>query len=74
MKQSRKFMRHVSEMYKYPLNSKPNKITCVKALDQGNTGGHAVIQSGGPGYNYVTLQITSKISSGFNYKIEIYVE
>jgi len=51
-----------------------NLISCVQAIDQSKNGagGTASFTKGGIGYNYVEVQITSKFSRGFLFRIDVY--
>ena len=67
-----KFLKRVSATIHIDVGK--NIINCIHALDQwgDDSGGYAEIVKGGIGYNYVEVKITSKVSRGFNFKIEIY--
>jgi hypothetical protein len=56
------------------INVGDKTIGCFKAIDRwtDGTGGSAETTSGGIGYNYVTVKITSRFNRGFWFVIEVY--
>ncbi|KAH8373053.1 hypothetical protein KR009_011192 [Drosophila setifemur] len=68
--------KYVNHEIKYPKNGIGNgrTITGIRASDQvtNNTGGHATIYSGGPGFNFVHIKLQSQYSYGLIFRIEIY--
>lgn len=51
-------------------------ITCVKVEDQITNGTGAVpsYNSGGPGYNWVFINVKCRYGDGFHFKIHIFAE
>uniref|UniRef100_A0A1B0ABK9 Salivary secreted peptide n=1 Tax=Glossina pallidipes TaxID=7398 RepID=A0A1B0ABK9_GLOPL len=68
--------KYVNREIKFPKNGVGNGriITGIRAFDQvtNGTGGHATIYSGGPGFNFVTLQLQSQYNYGLMFHVEIY--
>ncbi|EDW38775.1 GL16235 [Drosophila persimilis] len=68
--------RYVNHEIKYPKNGIGNGriITGIRAFDQvtNNTGGHATIYSGGPGFNFVHIKLQSQYNYGLIFRVEIY--
>jgi len=56
------------------INVGDNIISCVHAIDQwdDDTGGYAVLEDGGIGYNHVEIRITSQFSRGLSFVINVY--
>ncbi|KAH8272030.1 hypothetical protein KR018_007037 [Drosophila ironensis] len=67
---------YVNNEIKYPTNGVGNGriITGIRASDQvtNNTGGHATIYSGGPGFNFVHIKLQSQYNYGLIFRVEIY--
>ncbi|EDW09750.1 probable salivary secreted peptide [Drosophila mojavensis] len=68
--------KYVEHEIKYPTNGIGNGriITGIRAFDQvtNNTGGHATIYSGGPGFNFVNIKLQSQYNYGLIFRVEIY--
>ncbi|KAH8413658.1 hypothetical protein KR222_002932 [Zaprionus bogoriensis] len=68
--------KYVNHDIKYPTNGIGNGriITGIRAVDQvtNNTGGHATIFSGGPGFNFVNIKLQSQYNYGLIFRVEIY--
>ncbi|EDW61210.1 uncharacterized protein Dvir_GJ21904 [Drosophila virilis] len=68
--------KYVDHEIKYPTNGIGNGriITGIRAFDQvtNNTGGHATIYSGGPGFNFVNIKLQSQYNYGLIFRVEIY--
>ncbi|KAL7737507.1 hypothetical protein ACLKA6_007639 [Drosophila palustris] len=68
--------KYVDHEIKYPTNGIGNGriITGIRAFDQvtNNTGGHATIYSGGPGFNFVNMKLQSQYNYGLIFRVEIY--
>uniref|UniRef100_T1GVH9 Salivary secreted peptide n=1 Tax=Megaselia scalaris TaxID=36166 RepID=T1GVH9_MEGSC len=56
-----------------PNKNSPN-ITYIEAIDnfRNSSGGHGVIVSGGPKYNYVNMKFISRLGYGINFTVKIY--
>ncbi|XP_075217679.1 putative salivary secreted peptide [Lycorma delicatula] len=72
-----KFLKVVSSDVYYPLPSQTTKgeiITYIRIMDQktDGTGGTANIMSGGVGFPFVYIHLSSKRSCGFDFLIEVY--
>ncbi|KAH8261571.1 hypothetical protein KR044_011437 [Drosophila immigrans] len=68
--------KYVDHEIKYPTNGIGNGriISGIRAFDQvtNNTGGHATIYSGGPGFNFVHIKLQSQYNYGLIFRVEIY--
>ncbi|ENN80002.1 uncharacterized protein LOC109534183 [Dendroctonus ponderosae] len=74
IKDGAKFLQIIKEVVDCPesgINTYP--ITCILVTNQlGDDGGDAEIVSGGIGYTSVEISMTSKLSKGLDYHMEIY--